>query len=630
MTEGGELDRIMSIGSLNSIARLACLLLAFISFYLLTLGFGHAPCWSLIIIVALAAWPIWQYQRERFLIHRQAVLAHVSTPQSGLRRWFWKGQFTQMLLVLAALFWAVPLLSFASLLTKEQWVILAGNVMFVWWLTGAITRRMGDQIQRSQLSAVTRQWPIFLLNLVFLVSAFTYVDFAISGAPDTRDLAWAILAETTFIETSSEYACSIAGWPIAAVATAESLAWHAAQIIIPTLKHQELKWLAWCAFLMPASVFAYLFTRFVLGSVAIAESMILTSSPNSGFSEAFFLTIFLLVLPYLYAMHTLSEFDFSQLAEEAQEVVELGNPCQFDDMDSSAFSQEVDRELSENLIAAQTLAERRIDYALNQIFAEMDPGVDAYLDWYFTVIGEYQRLWSLTQDDFADLMTTRLQSSIFKTIDFENRIEAVVARVSVDSQERMLNSAQLLRTLITAETEAKPCLRYDSNISVLDSLERDRLRATIATSSGAAVVGAAGTKVLASKVSSATVAKLFGKKSVQLAAGLAGKVTAKKGGSILLSSTGATLACAPGGPLALVCGVAAGVVTWFTVDKAAVEIDELRFREEMRNDILSTLAEEKKELASLLKAQNKVRLEIIASEIKKSTDAVFIPIRDGI
>ena len=187
-----------------------------------------------------------------------------------------------------------------------------------------------------------------------------------------------------------------------------------------------------------------------------------------------------------------------------------------------------------------------------------------------------------------------------------------------------------LRTLLAAETEAKPCLRYNSNVSVLDSLERDRLRSTIATSSGAAVAGVAGTKMLASKVSSATVAKLFGKKSFQLAAGLAGKVTAKKGGTILLSSAGATLACAPSGPLALLCGIAAGVVTWFTVDKAVIEIDEMRFRGEMRNDILRTLAEEKKALASLLKAQNKVRLEIIASEIKKSTDGVFIPVRDGI
>jgi len=106
---------------------------------------------------------------------------------------------------------------------------------------------------------------------------------------------------------------------------------------------------------------------------------------------------------------------------------------------------------------------------------------------------------------------------------------------------------------------------------------------------GGTAAGVVTAKLLAQEAGAAVAAKVAAKNSFKAAAALAGKVTAKKGGSILLSATAATAVCAPGGPLAVLCGVAAGAVTWLAIDKALVEIDESLFRDEMRAELLAAL-----------------------------------------
>jgi len=120
------------------------------------------------------------------------------------------------------------------------------------------------------------------------------------------------------------------------------------------------------------------------------------------------------------------------------------------------------------------------------------------------------------------------------------------------------------------------------------------------------------------------------KNSFKAAAALAGKVTAKKGGSILLSATAATAVCAPGGPLAVLCGIAAGAVTWLAIDKALVEIDESLFRDEMRAELLAALGEQRKALADALKAQHAASIDAAALGIQNRVEGLFVPARDGL
>ena len=136
-------------------------------------------------------------------------------------------------------------------------------------------------------------------------------------------------------------------------------------------------------------------------------------------------------------------------------------------------------------------------------------------------------------------------------------------------------------------------------------------------------------KVLASKTTAAVVGKVAAKKSFQTGAALATKTLAKKGSSTLLSAGAGAAICAPTGPVAILCGVTAGLVTWFTVDKVLVELDEVLNREEMRADIIKVLDEQKALLGEQLKQKHYARIDLMASHVNAAVQRTFIPAKDG-
>jgi hypothetical protein len=156
-------------------------------------------------------------------------------------------------------------------------------------------------------------------------------------------------------------------------------------------------------------------------------------------------------------------------------------------------------------------------------------------------------------------------------------------------------------------------------------LQRDAIGASAAAGVGVAA-GAVTAKLLAKKTGAAVATKLAAKKSFQTAMTLAGKVAAKQGGSALLSALGGVTLCAPSGPWALVCGIGAGAVTWFAVDKAVIEIDELRFRAEMRADLLAAVDEQRASLATSLTTQQAVAIDARLLDLSRR----FVPARDGL
>ncbi len=594
-------------------------------------AFRYAPCWGLFFLAAFTAWPIWHYQKEYLLFQRRAVLVKVSKEGSRVRRWFWAGNISKVIQVFVAFFWAILLLAFSVLLTLEQWMLLVVDVLFIVLIITPASRLIASEVHDEHLGMVTRRWPLFLLNLLFLSAAFVVTDFFIVGAPDTRGMAWHAVAEGAFAEGVAKAVCPLSGWLVGALAAVEGLSWHASEIVIPSLPQQQLKWAAWSIFLLQAGVLAYVYTRLQLGVLAFVDGRISASTPTheGRFSQAFFVTILILAIPYLYATFKLSDFDISKLEKGARGVVAWANPCQMDETELLVFEQALDVELKSARIAARQQGEAHVEQALDELFANVEQGVDRYLDWYFTVIGEYERLAALAVGDFTELMTSQLEQHLFGDTGFGDKFETLSRDIAKNSETQMITAAARLGEQVRTDAARNPCIIGEVNLAAVDNLDRDRLRASAAVGGGAAV-GAVTMKLLASKTSAAVAAKITAKKSFQMAAGLASKIAAKKGGSILLSSAGATLACAPGGLLAAICGVVAGGVTWITFDKVFVEIDEARFRDSMRAEILESLVEQKMELVQVLKSHNNAWIDTITSRIQASLERAFIPAHDGI
>ena len=81
--------------------------------------------------------------------------------------------------------------------------------------------------------------------------------------------------------------------------------------------------------------------------------------------------------------------------------------------------------------------------------------------------------------------------------------------------------------------------------------------------------------------------------------------------------------------MAILCGVTAGLVTWLSVDKALVELDEALNREEMRADLLEVLAEQRGELGGQLKQKHYAAVDAMAAQVNNAVQGTFVPYKHG-
>lgn len=619
------------IASSSLLSRLLTLPVATVLLFLACREMLKVPCWGLFFVAAIVAWPIWHYQQEYLLFQRRAVLARATTEDSRLRRWLWAGKLSRALQVLTALGWALLLLGFGVLLEPPHWLVLAGDTLLLAMVVGPLRRRLATQVRERQLGVLVRRWPLMLFNLLVLSVGFLLVDFFIVGAPDTRGMTWHAVAEQALGEVVAEADCPGSGLLVGLLAVAERLGWHLSEVLIPRLPEQ-FKLLAWGLFLLQAGLLAYGFTRLQLGVVGLLDARKLRLQSLTGettFSRTFVLTILVLALFYLYAMFKLRDFDPSELQQQAQQVLGWADPCKPDVAALAALDKAFDSELDSARRDAKQAAKERLDSSLDELFDDVENGVDAYLDWYFTVVGEYQRLAAAATGDLGELMATELEKQLFDEIQFDNRLAASSQSIAAASETRMQDLRRRLGQQADTQFQANPCGLGSLDLAAFGDLDRDGQRASAAVGGGA-VVAVVSTKLLAKKTAAAVVGKVAMKKSFVTAAGVIGKASAKKGGSILLSAAGGAAVCAPGGPLAAVCGIVAGAAAWLAFDKAFVEIDEALFRDQMRADILETLNKQRRELADALKLQHAAAIDAMAADIQATGERLFLPARDGL
>ena len=166
---------------------------------------------------------------------------------------------------------------------------------------------------------------------------------------------------------------------------------------------------------------------------------------------------------------------------------------------------------------------------------------------------------------------------------------------------------------------------YLANKPAIPAIERDVTRVATATSSGLVAVAAIGS-LAKGRLTQTVATRLAARPAFGSAAKVATRMPARRAGAIVVL---ALAACAPGGPWALLCSIAAGATAWVTVDETMIVIDELRFRGEMREELLATLREQKAELAAEMKTAHALYVDAMAQTLANSVNGVFLPAREG-
>ena len=371
------------------LANLLALFLACAALWGLSRILLDTPCWALVFLVAIVAWPIWVGLREYALFRHRVMLVAATEESSRLRRWFWRGALTSNLQLFSALFWAAVLLALVSLLEGWHLALLALDVVVVVYAAHYWRHTTAGEIRPEVIGTLSRRMVLWT-NLAFLAAGTFVIDYFVAGSPDTRGTAWTVLAGESFSQYFTTAACPAAGAAVGFVNMADRLGWHAAEVIIPSLPGAWLNVFAWTLFLLQAGVLAYAYTRLQLGVLAIVEGA--TSKPGDDGHRSIPVLLPVLVAAGLLVTYALQDFDPAARQRPAQDPTQMANPCRLEDIALAALRQNLGTEIEGVRKAQQVRADREIDELVETLFRDTEKGMDAYLDWYFSLIGQYTRL----------------------------------------------------------------------------------------------------------------------------------------------------------------------------------------------------------------------------------------------
>ena len=204
-----------------------------------------------------------------------------------------------------------------------------------------------------------------------------------------------------------------------------------------------------------------------------------------------------------------------------------------------------------------------IDPLLSDAYSRVYAAIPKYVDFHYSVLGEYSELAVAAQGRIG----THLQERLFDG--FEQRLDEFMEDLDERYIEAYASTLDAeIQAAIGAETP-RGVLSEATQLVLNDAVTRAGIAFPVA---GAAVVfGSGGLKALTAGIAAKLTAKITAKAAAK--GGL-------KVGGILAGVGGGGALCAWGGPLALACGAIGGIGTWLLADAAIVNLDEFFNRDE--------------------------------------------------
>lgn len=270
---------------------------------------------------------------------------------------------------------------------------------------------------------------------------------------------------------------------------------------------------------------------------------------------------------------------------------------------------------------------------LDALFSDLHARVPHFADWYYSLGGEYARLsfWALDQAGITDggYVIGRMQTLIFDQADYAERLARLhrAGALSIETRQQLARNEwldHLLKRLDGRErqpvTGREPELRLslDAMLPAVDGGPGSDFETRLAVS-GAAASGAG---------AATTAWRLFGRRTATAAGSRLTVRGASRGAARAATSTGAgAVLCAPGGPAAFACGLAAGGAVWLATDWGLLQLDALRNRDAMEDALHDAIATQRRDLEEQLLRHWHDVVEQHYQGMQREVERTFIPIR---
>ena len=245
-------------------------------------------------------------------------------------------------------------------------------------------------------------------------------------------------------------------------------------------------------------------------------------------------------------------------------------------------------------------AEATLVPLINASFDARLANVDAYLDWYYSLPADYERLVTMVTGTVEDFMRDQFTANIEAGIDdtaLEDALRDLAERAAAleeDTASRLaeFEIAGVPEWLLMEKVPLEPGFMsgaLEPSARILSAGERLGLSAGTGIATGAAAKHVAGN--LATKV----VEKQFFKEFVK-------KVAGKLGGRAVSTVVGGAVGTI-GGPLGTVVGAAAGTAAGIGIDYGMVKLDEWQNRDSYREEIVQLIEEERSEMLAAVQGE---------------------------
>ncbi|MDO9518845.1 MAG: hypothetical protein Q7L19_01360 [Pseudohongiella sp.] len=618
-----------------------CLLLVVAVLYFFPLSAMSLP--GLALMSAALGWCLYQYFLPMHLIRRHAMLEHVTSRDSMLRRWLWNGFWSKLLLFFWSLILALTVLVLLSGFSQGQWLLLLASVPLMLLLVPLGMRLTGSE------SEARYHFPLALRVAAYLTIAVSTIGLIVlqlfgEGVADSRQFTLMQLVSQSWSGAIETAAVRETGWLLGIEAVANDSVWYLMQLA-SSLNEQSaaVKLAAWLVFLLfmtlQAAVFWFVLAgvlSWVMGQHFKQDRLLKGANPGRAFVTGVCL---LSVSTYLLTQPGISGF-MSAVADRSMLALPIPapDPCV--------------RQLPQELVQVQTssaqamtaasavLSEQlqsRADASVDNAFAMAVPAVDAYLDWNFSLRGQYAQLFYLAQSVAESGMDRHSPDNLRQGIEqrfagfTSSKIDEYVGQALAPAlqQTRSLMQEQfrvsagqfyLQQALYVEELlNASDCLQFELPALPLPDLVH-KSAVGVGPVAGLVVAGIAARG--SARVGANVLSRNATKRAVSAtAARVAAKTTQSAAGS------GVGLTC---GPLAPVCIPALFVATWLGADLLINEIDDSLNRSAMRADMLAAMETEKLRIKAEYKTVFEAGMSRLLVDLDAHKQQRFEILRDGV
>ena len=321
----------------------------------------------------------------------------------------------------------------------------------------------------------------------------------------------------------------------------------------------------------------------------------------SKFAKLFWGTILLFVIAYitlisLSSLNSKSEKEqntttpLKSIVKEIEFIVHSDKIKQ--NIENNITKEAIKKSLQKNI----DILTQSIDSELNFTFLSVENNIDNFLDFHYSVLGEYIELGAMASGNVAKTIEDKLFPK-----EFTLRTQKALESINLQYKQRVSEHFALIDSELTKD------VNLELNSKIIEDLQKN-ITNNMKIQSGK----------LASLVTIAIVPTIAKVISVKIAAISSSKIALKVSTKLASKSAAAATGLASGaicGPAFWICSPIAAATLWFGTDAIVNSINEIYNREEFKQDIVKALSKKQEELKKELKTSYTKSFKVLSSKV---------------